>query len=179
MLLAICGLAVAQTTGGTPLPTTVYTNTSLALRFVKPSGMRDKTAGFFIQFRDQSGTFRIFRTLLALSSGPDSRFPNWSSVTVVTYPRRDISESDDAKAAAQMNAWVAHSKGTTALPKSAVISGQGFIVSVFALQKGEVKKGAVVFTTVRKGKLLSFAFAANSAERLEELTESMKTLQFY
>jgi len=37
---------------------------------------------------------------------------------------------------------------------------------------------AVVWTTLRSGKLLAFAFAANSSEQLKKLTESMKTLEF-
>ena len=78
-----------------------------------------------------------------------------------------------------MNAMVAHSKDASALPKLVVISGQRFTVSVFGLQEGTVKKGAVVWTTVRKGKLLSFAFAANSPDRLKELAETMKTVEFF
>lgn len=114
-----------------------------------------------------------------MSSGPDSAAPGWSSVTVVACPRNSVSDPDDVKAAAQMNAWVAHSKDASALPKTVTISGQSLTVSVFGLQEGTVKKGAVVFTTIRKGKLLSFAFAANSPEQLQKLTESMKSLEFF
>lgn len=78
-----------------------------------------------------------------------------------------------------MSAWVAHSKDASALPKSVVLSGQSFSVSVFGLQEGTVKKGAVVWTTVRKGKPLSFAFVANSPEQLKALAETMKTVQFF
>ncbi len=42
-----------------------------------------------------------------------------------------------------------------------------------------MREGAVVFTTVRKGKLLLFAFAANSPEWPKALTETMKPVQFY
>ena len=78
-----------------------------------------------------------------------------------------------------MNAWVAHSKDTSTLPRDTVISGQSFTVSVFGLPEGTVRKGAVVFTTVRKGTLLSFAFVANSPDQLQKLTDTMKTVQFY
>jgi hypothetical protein len=37
----------------------------------------------------------------------------------------------------------------------------------------------VVWTTVRKDKLLSFAFVANSPEQLKALAESMKSVQFF
>jgi hypothetical protein len=141
--------------------------------------MRDKTARFGLQIQDQSGMARTLDTLLAMSSGPDSDVSTWRSIAIVAYPRSAVSEPDDAKAEAQMNAWVAHSKDTSALPKSVVISGQSFSVSVFGLQEGTVKKGAVVWTTVRKGKLLSFAFVANSPDQLNALAQTMKTLQFF
>ena len=62
--------------------------------------------------------------------------------------------------------------------KTVVVSGQKFSVSLFAVQDGPTRKGAVVWTTVRKGKFLSFFFAANSPEQLKGLAESMKTLRF-
>lgn len=78
-----------------------------------------------------------------------------------------------------MNAWVAESSEPSRYAHVAVISGQSFMVSVFGLQEGKVKKGAVVWTTVRKGMLLSFAFAANSPSVLQKLTESMKSVEFF
>jgi hypothetical protein len=145
--------------------------------------MRDKTGRFpALQIQNPSrasGTPQTLSTLLAMSSGPDSSVPDWRSITIVSYPRNAVSEPDDAKAAGQMNAWVAHSKDTSVLPKSAVVSGQSFTVSVFGLQEGTVKKGAVIWTTIRKGKLLSFAFVANNPDQLKALTETMKTVQFF
>jgi hypothetical protein len=64
-------------------------------------------------------------------------------------------------------------------PRSVVLSGQSFAVSVFAEQEGTIKKGAVIWTTIRKGKLLSFAFVANSPEQLKTPAETMKTVQFF
>ena len=179
MLLGVCLMAAAQRKTDSASSGAKYTNAKLALRYNPPGGMRDKTARFQMQIQDQSATPRTFRTLLAMSSGPNSGVPGWCSLTIVTYPRSAVSEPEDTKAAAQMNAWVAHSKDASALPKSVVISGQRFSVSLFGLQEGTVEKGAVVWTTVRKGQLLSFAFAANSPRQLTRLTESMKTLEFY
>lgn len=160
-----------------------YSNVSLGFRYAPPSGMRDKTRRFpALQIQNPSrtsGTPQALATLLAMSSGPDSSVPDWCSVTIVTYPRNAVSETDDTKAAGQMNAWVAHSKDTSVSPTPVVFSGQSFTVSVFGLQEGTLKKSAVVFTTIRKGKLLSFAFAANSSERLSVLTDTMKSVEFY
>jgi len=179
LLLAACCLAGGQIGNDSAPSELVYKSTQLAFRYVRPSAMRDKTARLVLQFEDQWGTTRKFRTLLAMSSGPDSSIHSWRSVTVVMYPRNGVSEPDDMKAAAQVNAWIAHSRDSSALPKSVVISGQSFTASVFGLQEGPIKKGAVVFTTVRKGMLLSFAFVANSPDQLKALTETMKTVEFF
>jgi hypothetical protein len=95
------------------------------------------------------------------------------------YPRKAVADLDDAVAEAKMSAWVANSKDATALPRSVILSGQSFSVFLFGVQEGMTKKGAVVWTTIRKDKLLSFAFVANSPERLKRLGESMKSVQFF
>lgn len=181
MLTTLC--AAAGQSSKSLLSEGLYTNSGLAFRYTPPNGMRDKTGRFAaIQIQNpsrNSGAPQTLATLLAMSSGPDSSVPDWRSITIVTYPRNVVSEPDNTKAAGQMNAWVAHSKDTSVLPKSTIISGQTFTVSVFGLQEGNIKKGAVVFTTVRKGKLLSFAFAANSPEKLDELTDTMRTVEFF
>lgn len=160
----------------------VYSSAVLGFRYKPPRGMQDKTGRFRLQIEEQaraSGTTQTLSTLLAMSSSPDGAASNWSSVTIETYPRSAVSEPDDAKAEAKMSSWVAHSEEEGALPRSVVISGQRFTVSVFGLQEGLVKKGAVVWTTVRRRKLLSFAFVANSPQQLTTLTESMKSVQFF
>ncbi len=159
-----------------------YQDASLGFRYSAPTNLANTTERFRAEIERQaksSGTTNMLHALLALSTGDDHTTSDWGSVTIETYPRRSISEPDDHKAAVQMNAWVADSKDAGALPKSVVISGQNFTVSVFGLQEGAVRKGAVVFTTIRKGKLLSFAFAANSPGQLTKLTESMKSVQFF
>ncbi len=169
--------ALAQVKRPTAPFCTGYQDASLGFRYSAPSNMANRTERFRAEIQQQaesSGTTSMLHALLALSTGDDDTTSNWGSVTIETYPRRSVSEPDDHKAAVQMNAWVADSKDAGALPKSVVISGQNFTVSVFGLQEGTVKKGAVVFTTVRKGKLLSLAFAANSPEQLQALTETMK-----
>jgi hypothetical protein len=179
MLLTVCCSAVGQSKTNSQFSGGGYADARLAFRYTPPKGMRDKTARFGLQIQDQSGVARPFGTLLAMSSGPDSDVSTWRSIAIVTYSRSAVLEPDDAKAEAQMSAWVAHSDDSSALPKSVAISGQRFSVSVFGLQDGSVKKGAVVWTTVRKGELLSFAFAANSPEQLTKLAESMKSVQFF
>src|SRR5260370_34209717 len=66
-----------------------------------------------------------------------------------------------------------------ALARFGSFSGQRFAVSVFGGREGTIRKGAVVWTTVRNGKLLSCAFFANSPAQLKALTESMRTVEFF
>ena len=182
-VIILCITAVTQLK---PAPTEShargYLNNSIGFHYMPPGGMHDKSEQLRREVQEQAEalqTNNTLRVLLAMSSGPDSDAANWASVTIETYPRNAVSEPDDAKAGAQMNAWVANSKNASALPKSLVISGQRFTVSVFGLQEGTVRKGAVVWTTVRRGKLLSFAFAANSPDQLKALAESMKSIEFF
>jgi len=158
-----------------------YSNVSLGFRYTPPSGMRDKTERFRSEISERakaSGAADTLTALLAMSSGPDDKDQSWRSLTIETYPRKAVVEPDDAKAEAKMSAWVADSKDESAF-KSVDISNQRFSVSVFGMQQGRVRKAAVVWTTTRKGKLLSFAFVANSPGQLKKLTESMKSLEFF
>jgi hypothetical protein len=147
-----------------------------------PSEMRDKTQRFRAEIQQRavaSHSKDTLDALLAMSSGPDDKATDWHSLTIETYPRKVVADLDDASAEAKMSAWVANSKDASALPRSVVLSGQSFSVSLFGMQEGTTKKGAVVWTTIRKDKLLSFAFVANSPEQLKKLTESMKSVQFF
>lgn len=183
-LLLVTSLQAALATGDHTSPSTgsVYSNPSLRFRYKLPRGMQDETESRRIQIQDlaaASHTSKTLELLLAMSSGPDDAASDWHSLTVETYPRKAVADLDDASAEAKMSAWVAHSEDASALPRSVIISGQSFAVSVFRLQEGTTRKGAVVWTTIRKDKLLSFAFVANSPEQLKKLTESMKSAQFF
>jgi hypothetical protein len=160
-----------------------YSNANLGFRYAPPSGMRNETERFRSQIQAEakaSGATDAHAALLEMSSGEDGADPNWRLLTIETYPRSAVSDSNDANAEAKISAWLAHSEDANASSnKSVVISGQTFSISLFGLQDGPVKKGATVWTTIRKGKFLSFFFAANSPEQLDRLTESMKSLQFF
>jgi hypothetical protein len=160
----------------------LYSNTALRFSYLPPSGMKDKTASTRAEVQAGAKSPHADNTLtiiLAMSSGPDDTAVGWHSLSIETYPRKAVADLDDTSAKAKMSAWVANSTGASALPRSVILSGQNFSVSLFGAQEGTIRKGAVVWTTVRKGKLLSFAFSANSPKQLKMLAESMKSLQFF
>src|SRR5258708_34798967 len=176
------GLSAAQSKQHTASSRPGYSNAMLRFQYMPPSEMVDKTQRTKAEVQARAESLHADNTLhmlLAMSSGPDDVAADWHSLTIETYPRKAVADLDDARAEAKMSAWVAHSKDPSALPRSVVLSGQKFAVSLFGMQEGMTKKGAVVWTTVRKDKLLSFAFVANSPEQLKKLSESMKSVKFF
>ena len=188
-VICVCGLflfvqgSVAETK---PAQSTssdnAFSNAALGFSYVPPTEMNDETKDGRAEIRALAGarhTNSTLALLLSMSSGLDATATNWHLLSIEAYPRQAFSNLDDVKAEAKMSAWVA---GTTSLPgksRSVVLGGQSFVVYVFAEQDGTVRKGAVVWTTIRKDKLLSFAFVANSSEQLKKLAESMKSVQFF
>ena len=173
----------AQTEYDPPRSVPVYRNPDLGFRYWPPQEMHDKTDRSTASLEDQAKALHIkskAELLLSMSSGGDDTAHDWHSLNAVAYPRDAYSSLDDASAEAKMSDWVGGtSTSTQAHMRRVVISGQSFLVSVFAMQEGPVRKGAVVWTTIRKGKLLSFAFAANDPDQLKALTETIKTIQFF
>jgi hypothetical protein len=162
--------------------TTVYSNSALAFRYRPPAEMLDQTQSGREQIRDRAaaiGDAKVFDLLLSMTSGGNDASPAWHSLTIESYPRSAFPNLDDATAEAKVGAWVAGFTDVRQIPKRTSISGQDFAVSVFATQEGAVRKGAVVWTTTRKGKVLSFAFVANSPLQLKVLAETMKTVEFF
>jgi hypothetical protein len=161
----------------------VYRNAEFGFRYRPPHEMRDKTGPSTAMLEGQARHLQIksrLKLLLSMSSGPDDGAVGWHSLMIVAYPRDAYSQLEDANAKAQMSYWVGGASGSDpASAQNVVISGQTFSVFVFAVQQGSVRKGSVVWTTIRTGKLLSFAFAANSPDQLKALTETMKTVQFF
>lgn len=180
--LVLLASALAQSESGALLPRRIYYSSKLGLRYKPTDGMLDETEGRRADIRTRAAerhTSEILDLLLAMSSGPSPSASDWHSLTIETYPRERFSDVDDTAAEAKMSAWVAGISGSPGAPRFVVLSGQKFAVYVFAAQEGTVRKGAVVWTTIRKGKLLSFAFVANSPQQLKALAESMKTVQFF
>jgi hypothetical protein len=78
-----------------------------------------------------------------------------------------------------MNGWMA-GDGVTAIgdPKRVSIAGENFVVTNFEKSEPSHVKYARIYSTIRNGKLLGFAFTANSADKLQPLADSLETLEF-
>ncbi|MGA8506884.1 MAG: hypothetical protein WB762_14865 [Candidatus Sulfotelmatobacter sp.] len=182
LLLILSGLAPAQDRSGLQSFGAVYSNGRLSFRYRSPGGMHDETASARAAIQAQAIGHPATKTLdllLKMSSGSDDMVSTWHSLSIETYPRDALGNLDDADAEAKMTAWVVGLANLPVAPKSVVLSGQSFAVSVLARGDEKGKKGAVVWTTIRNGKLLSFAFVANSPQQLTTLTESMKSIEFF
>jgi hypothetical protein len=182
LLLVLSGLAPGQEKPGLPSYRRVYTNARLRFSYSFPREMRDETANARAEVQAKAiarSSGKTLDLLLKTSSGSDDATPGWHSLSIETYPRDALGNLDDAGAEAKMTAWVIGLASLPVVPKSVVLSGQRFAVSVLARGDETGKKGAVVWTTIRKGKLLSFAFVANSPQQLTALTGSMKSVQFF
>jgi hypothetical protein len=160
----------------------VYLNKKLSFRYMVPLGMKDDTEAARAQIRVEAAKRHdknSLTILLALTNGMDEGSPSSQSFTIQTYRRSAIQGSDDSIAEEKMNAWVLGLGRAKVPARHFVLAGQDFAVSVAASREGKISRGAVVWTTVRKGHLLSFAFVANSPDQLQKLTETMKMVQFY
>jgi hypothetical protein len=159
-----------------------YSNVNLGFTYAPPKEMKDETMSRREEIRTRAAVRHTSKTLdllLSMSSGPDATASDWHLLSIETYPRQKFSDLDDISAEAKMSAWVAGVSGATEKPRVVVLAGQAFAVSVFGERDGTIKKGAVIWTTIRKNKLLSFSFVANSSEQLKRLTETMKSVQFF
>lgn len=179
-LLLVPVLLSAQS-GGSTAGSLPYSDNELAFRYTLPSGMQDETESTRARMRAEAAerhSSKVFGVLLALGNGAEQTSSAWRSLTIQTFPRNAVPDESDLIAEEKMNAWVA-GLSSAAPVRQVALSGQNFAVSAFGANDGGIRRGVVVWTTIRRGKLLSFAFAANSPEQLKALTETMKRVQFF
>lgn len=173
-------IIATQAVGQMPPPAPkVFTNVAMGFRYNPPSDMRDLTKNeqmVIQQHAAQTGAKNTMTLLLALQSGPDDTATDWHSVGIQAYPREKVRGSTERSAEATFSQWVAgRGAGETEPPTESGIGGAHFVVSTFQLHEGRLTKYATVYTTVRDGQMLSFAFSANSRSVLDKITDSMKT----
>jgi len=181
LLIAVCSNASAQDSADGVLKSGIYSSSELGFRYAAPAAMRDTTAS--AQAQIQARVAALHRrsssaVLLAMTSGPDDTASDWHSMGIETFARAAWPDADDFHAESLMNAAVARGGLPVGPNQSVTLSNQKFVVTQFELHEGAITKRATLYTTVRRGKLLSFDFSGNSAEEVNKMAETMKSLSF-
>lgn len=159
-----------------------YINPALGFRYMPPSSLPlDQT---YVERESlQKRAAELHRTtstaiLLRLVSGSADTSPDWASLGVTTFDRASWPDVDDFHAKTRMNVQTARGARPIGDDKSVTFSNVMFVASQFEMHEGSLTKHAIVYTTVRRGKLLTFAFSGNSADVVNEIAASMKSLAF-
>lgn len=173
---------VAQNAEFGELTASGYTNSPLGFHYVPPATLAlDQSAQARSDLQKLAAqTHRPVNTaiLLRLLTGGADTSPDWVSLAVMTYSRASWADVDDFHAETRMNAAMARGASPAGENKPVTFGGVAFVASQFEMHEGAIAKHATVYSTVRRGQILSFAFSGNSAEAVSKDAESMKSLTF-
>lgn len=170
--------ALAQ---GPPLAPSVFTDFTVAFRYTPPPNLYDLTEGGKQSIRERAkalGKTSTLNLLLCLASGPDDTASDWRAIAIQTYPREKMGRLSDHEASHSFSRTVAGTGSETGQPADVHVGDFDVVVSNFELHEGQLTKHARVYTTVRKGQLLSFAFSANSLDSLNRIVDSISSVRF-
>jgi len=168
---------VSGLTGG------VFSDAELGFRYTLPKGLIDETSYSREDLRKRSAALgtsnNTLEILLRMTSGPPDTAPAWHAISIQTYSHSKFAGFDDRAVEAKMNGWMA-GDGVAAIgdPKRVSIAGENFVVTNFEKSEPPHVKYARIYSTIRNGKLLGFAFTANYVDELQPLADSLETLEF-
>jgi hypothetical protein len=161
----------------------VFSDAALGFRYTLPKRLIDETQYSREELRKRAAALgtsnNTLEILLRMTSGPPDTAPDWQAISIQTYSHSKFAGLDDRAVEAKMNGWMA-GDGVTAIgePKRVPIAGQNFVVTNFEKSEPSHVKYARIYSTIRNGKLLGFAFTANSVDKLQSLADSLETLEF-
>ncbi|MGO9402090.1 MAG: glycoside hydrolase domain-containing protein [Terriglobales bacterium] len=161
----------------------VFFDAELGFRYTLPKGLIDETSYSRDELRKRAAALgtsnNTLEILLRMTSGPPDTAPEWRAISIQTYSHSKFAGLDDRAVEAKMNGWMA-GDGVTAIgdPKRVSVAGESFVVTNFEKSGPSHVKYARIYSTIRNGKLLGFAFTANSVDRLQPLADSLETLEF-
>jgi Domain of unknown function (DUF1906) len=177
----LCGPGFSQSPAPSTLINGVLSDSDLGLRYTPPSNMFDETDSARESVRTRAAVLHstaVFEVILSMGFGDDTS-PEWYSVGIETFPRSRLSTLEDFAAKARMNVLAAGARASQiGTPQQASFSGQAFVVSEFEQKEPPLTKRARVYTTIRGSKFVTIAFAANSIESLQQVVDTMRTLEF-
>jgi hypothetical protein len=183
-LVFLCALLITSVSAvfgqGPPLAPTEFKDSPRGFVYTPPPNLRDLTS-FGRQSIQESaaarGVANTLTLLLSLVSGPDDTAADWRTIAIQTYPREKLRTLADREAILKFSRGVARNGKEVGEPSDVTIGDFHFVVSSFELQEGQLTKHARVYSTIRNGLMLSFAFSANSLDVLDSIVTSMKTLR--
>jgi hypothetical protein len=181
LLLSVPLFSVNDTVSG--LTDGVFSDAELGFRYTLPKGLTDETSYSREELRKRAAALgtsnNTLEILLRMTSGPPDTAPEWHAISIQTYSHSKFAGLDDRAVEAKMNGWMA-GDGVTAIgdPKRVSIAGENFVVTNFEKSEPSHVKYARIYSTIRNGKLLGFAFTANSVDKLQPLADSLETLEF-
>ncbi len=181
LLLSFPLFSIDDTVSG--LTNGVFSDAELGFRYTLPKGLTDETSYSREELRKRAAALgtsnNTLEILLRMTSGPPDTAPDWHALSIQTYSHSKFAGLDDRAVEAKMNGWMA-GDGVTAIgePKRVPIAGENFVVTNFKKSEPSHVKYARVYSTIRNGKLLGFAFTANSVDKLQPLADSLETLEF-
>jgi hypothetical protein len=112
-----------------------------------------------------------------MASGPYSTAADWRLLEIETYHRgRNKDRTDDLTASFITN--VSAMPGKTVERMAVKFSDCVFAMSRVEFTAAPVTKHALVYTTVRNERFLTFIFAGNTRDQVEKMAASMNTLKF-
>ena len=154
----------------------VYQNNELGFSFVPPSGLKNVTA----QAADPSAAKdpKAIQLLFFGLSGPDSNQLDWRAFAVQSFPRSQVSASNDFEAETRLARTVIGNTATkTEAAKKTTVGANSFALSQFQRVHGAVTEYSKVYTTMMGGQMVAFVLSANSLANLDDMTDALKTLK--
>ena len=176
-LLLVTSFTPVFAQGPPPAPSE-FTDSNLGFRYTPPPQMLDFTAIDRRTTRERAvaqGTTNTLTLLSSLRSGPDDTAADWRTIGIQTYPHEKFRRQNDRDASVKFSRSIAGNAKEVGQPSDVTIGNFHFVVSSFELREGQLTRRARVYTTVRKGLMLSLSFSANSLDTLDAIVSSMKT----
>ena len=156
---------------GRPSSRKVFTSAQVGFRFLPPPDLLNIPLG-------KVGESNFPKLLLLCRSNLDNTVPDWRSLSVETYPRQAVDIPSDFYASMTIaKLIIGPSAQQMGKPTIATIAAFNFVISQFQLRDVRATKYGRIYVTILNGKILSFAFAADSTEALDKLASSLTTIK--
>jgi hypothetical protein len=151
----------------------------LGIQYVPPTRILDGTSPDGKEARKHALANSRIVLILDMASHERDTAPNWRQLWIFLRPRAALANLSESAADAKMNTVLAGPRSTAVgSPHSVVLAGHNFVVSEFQQSEPPLLKHAKLYTTSCKGQLVTLVFVSNSAERLSEMEDSLKSLKF-